>query len=192
MTGRLFSTLTKTTALTILFSFIFTNDLTAQTFFDSNAGAVKNFTVEYPALAKYATDLAALARDGKISVNSNFEHEADQLVESLTGDSRQPAMLGETGDDREAGVKPACGAPRQRQGAGRFGRKARLLLSDVEFEAAHGAYRKAGCEIARLMRNDFCLMEKDRSPRICGLDWRRARAPDLTTPIKENIRQIRK
>src|SRR5215213_1054113 len=88
------SRISKTIALLILFSFILTNTFAAQTYLNKQVNVAKKFASEYPALAKYATDLTALARDGKILVNPNFEREADLLVKSLANrDLRQTVIL---------------------------------------------------------------------------------------------------
>ncbi len=101
-----FSKISKTAALLILFSFILTNTFAAQTYVNSKVNAAKKFSNEYPSLAKYATDLTALARDGKVSLNANLEREADLLVKSLTdNDSRQTVILDESGENQEPVVK---------------------------------------------------------------------------------------
>src|SRR5687768_10780628 len=100
------SRISKTIALLILFSFILTNTFAAQTYLNKKVNGAKEFSSAYPALAKYATDLTAMARDGKISANPNFEREADLLVKSLAnGDLRQSVILDETGENQEAVVK---------------------------------------------------------------------------------------
>src|SRR5215204_2196191 len=94
------SRISKTIALLILFSFILTNTFAAQTYLNKKVNDAKKFSGDYPALSKYTTDLTALARDGRISVNPNFEREADLLVKSLTnGDSRQSVILDESGEN---------------------------------------------------------------------------------------------
>jgi ATP-dependent Clp protease ATP-binding subunit ClpB len=100
------SKLSKTSAFLILFSFILTNTFAAQTYLSSQVSAAKQFASQYPALAKYATDLTKLARDGKVSLNADLEREADLLVKFLSSDqSRQTVILDETGEAQEAVVK---------------------------------------------------------------------------------------
>src|SRR5215203_297995 len=100
------SRISKTIALLILFSFILTNTFAAQTHLNKKVNDAKKLSGDYPALSKYTTDLTALARDGKISVNPNFEREADLLVKSLSNnDLRQSIILDKTSENQELVVK---------------------------------------------------------------------------------------
>lgn len=86
-----------------MFSFILSNTFAAQTYVSSKVNKINKFAAEYPALAKYSTDLTALASDGRLSLNPNFERETDLLVKSLSNnDLRQTVILDETGDNQEA------------------------------------------------------------------------------------------
>src|SRR5215203_1081347 len=102
-----FSKISKTISLFVLFSFMLTNAVVGQTLTGSKNNSTKQLSSrELPSLTKYTTDLTALARDGRISVNPNFEREADLLVKSLTdGDLRQLVILDETSENQEVVVK---------------------------------------------------------------------------------------
>ena len=59
-----------------------------------------NDAVQISALRKYAADLTALARAGRLPANASYEREVNQLIKSLaSGNSRQPVILDEKGEN---------------------------------------------------------------------------------------------
>ena len=100
-----FSKISKTVSFLILFSFVLTNTFVAQSYSDRNANLTQKSSNQYPTLTKYTTDLTALARDGKLSANTNFAREVDLLIKSLSnGGLRQSVILDTTGDNQELDV----------------------------------------------------------------------------------------
>ncbi len=93
----------KAVAAALLFSFVLTHTFAAQTIVGSRLNRQSGLAATYPSLAKYTTDLTSLAKAGRLSLNTNFDGDADVLAKSLAdNDPRQIVILDQTGDNQEA------------------------------------------------------------------------------------------
>lgn len=89
---------TRVCTFALVGSVMFSNVSLIPTF----ARNTKTDTVKMSALGKYATDLTALARAGRLSANANYEREVNQLIQALaSGDSRQPVILDDKGENQK-------------------------------------------------------------------------------------------
>ena len=116
-------------SIILILSFIVTNSMTA-------AAALSPQTISNAsALTKYTTDLTQLGREGRLRENLSVEAETLRLADTLgEGGVRQPVIIDDTSESQTAIVELP-------------GRVANIcLLSNVDFDAAHRSYEKAGFE----------------------------------------------
>ena len=68
----------------------------------TNAGTSRQTAPDYPALAKYATDLTELAREGKLEPANGHESDIARVIASLApATAKAPVIIGESDLDRD-------------------------------------------------------------------------------------------